>query len=69
MTAKDIARAHEIDVRVQDQYGMNYRHYWVHEHEGKVFRLVDAPDQATASRVHREARGPEPHSLERSSWA
>jgi hypothetical protein len=61
--ADDVAKAHEADVRVQDKYGVNYRQYWVNETEGKVFCLVDAPDKATAARVHREAHGLEAHTL------
>jgi hypothetical protein len=55
--AADVVGAHEADVRVQGQYGVNYRHYWVDETEGKVFCLVDAPDRETANRVHEEAHG------------
>ena len=29
----------------QGQYGVNYKHYWVDEKEGKVFCLVDAPER------------------------
>ena len=31
--------------------------YWVDEKDGKVFCLVEAPDAATAEKVHREAHG------------
>jgi hypothetical protein len=55
--ADDVAGAHEADLRVQRQYGVDYRHYWVDESAGKVFCLVDAPDRETANRVHREAHG------------
>jgi hypothetical protein len=55
--AGDVAGAHEADLRVQDQYGVDYRHYWVDEAAGKVFCLVDAPDREAAIRVHREAHG------------
>ena len=55
--AEDVAGAHAADVRVQEQYGVDYRHYWVDEAAGKVFCLVDAPDRETAARVHREAHG------------
>ena len=41
--ASDVAGAHEADVRVQGQYGVNYKQYWVDEENGKVFCLVDAP--------------------------
>ena len=63
--AADVVGAHEADVRVQGQYGVNYKHYWVDEEKGKVFCLVDAPDPETAARVHREAHGLEAHTLDR----
>jgi hypothetical protein len=59
----DAAGAHEADLRVQGGYGVDYRHYWVDEENGKVFCLVDAPDRETATRVHREAHGLEAHTL------
>ena len=55
--AADVVGAHEADLKVQDKYGVNYKHYWVDEAAGKVFCLVDAPDAETASKVHREAHG------------
>ena len=61
--ADDVVGAHAADVRVQGQYGVDYRHYWVDEENGKVFCLVDAPDRETATRVHREAHGLEAHTL------
>jgi len=61
--AEDVAGAHAADVRVQGQYGVDYRHYWVDEGAGKVFCLVDAPDRDTAIRVHREAHGLEAQEL------
>jgi hypothetical protein len=63
VTADAVAEAHEADVRVQGAYGVNYKHYWVNEGEGKVFCLVDAPDKETAARVHREAHGLEAHTM------
>ena len=55
--AADVVGAHEADVKVQGQYGVNYRHYWVDEAAGKVFCLVEAPDKESANRVHKEAHG------------
>jgi hypothetical protein len=63
VTAAAVAGAHEADLKVQGQYGVNYKHYWVDEKGGKVFCLVDAPDKETAARVHREAHGLEAHTL------
>jgi uncharacterized protein DUF4242 len=57
VSAKDVADAHMKDVETQDQYGVDYKRYWVDEKQGKIFCLVDAPDADTAHRVHREAHG------------
>jgi hypothetical protein len=62
--AEDVAKAHEADVRVQGQYGVDYQHYWVDEAGGQVWCLVEAPDKETATRVHREAHGLEAHKLD-----
>ncbi|AIY18985.1 Adenylate cyclase [Pimelobacter simplex] len=56
-TAADVAGAHAEDLRVQGQYGVHYRSYWVDETDGKIFCLVEAPDAETAARVHRESHG------------
>jgi len=56
-TAKEVAEAHIKDVQTQDRYGVRYLRYWVDEHRGKVFCLVDAPDAEAAATVHREAHG------------
>jgi hypothetical protein len=61
--ADAVAEAHAADVRVQGKYGVDYKHYWVNETEGKVFCLVDAPNTETAARVYREAHGLEAHTL------
>src|SRR5262245_3958504 len=61
--AADVVGAHAADVRVQGDFGVNYRHYWVDEGAGKVFCLVDAPDRDTATRVHQEAHGLVAHTL------
>ena len=57
VAAGDVAKAHEADLKTQDQYGVNYLRYWVDEGEGKIFCLVDAPDPDTAAtRAPRGAR-------------
>jgi len=61
--AADVVGAHAADVAIQDNYNVNYKHYWVDEENGKVFCLVDAPDRETATQVHREAHGLEAHTL------
>ena len=61
--AGDVVGAHEADLRTQAAYGVDYKHYWVDEADGKVFCLVDAPDPETAARVHREAHGLEAQTI------
>ncbi|MDM7855274.1 DUF4242 domain-containing protein [Cellulomonas alba] len=56
-TIDDVRAAHARDLEVQGDYGVLYHRYWVDESAGKVFCLVEAPDPATAERVHREAHG------------
>jgi Protein of unknown function (DUF4242) len=57
VSAADVAKAHQADLATQEQYGVQYRRYWVDEKQGRVFCLVDAPDADAAVRVHREAHG------------
>jgi hypothetical protein len=56
-TAADVAGAHAADLEVQQQYGVEYLHYWVDAEAGKVFCLVSAPTADAAHAVHREAHG------------
>ncbi len=57
VTADAVAAAHQKDLEVQEQYGVKYRKYWLDERAGQIFCLVEAPSQAAAARVHREAHG------------
>lgn len=57
LTAEAVAGAHQKDLEVQGQYGVNYMRYWFNEATGKVYCLVDAPSAEAADRVHREAHG------------
>jgi class 3 adenylate cyclase len=56
-THEDIAELHRRDLDVQDKYGVKYMTYWFDAERGTGFCLVDAPDAATAERVHCEAHG------------
>jgi hypothetical protein len=56
-TAKDVAAAHEADLKTQGKFNVRYINYWVDDQAGKVFCLVEAPDAEAANAVHREAHG------------
>src|SRR5918998_3670219 len=57
LTAADIADAHRKDLEIQERYGVRFLTYWFDEARGTTFCLIDAPDIATAMRVHDEAHG------------
>ena len=57
VTAEAVAGAHQKDLEVQGQHGVDYKSYWVDEQQGKIFCLVDAPSADAAATVHREAHG------------
>ena len=48
--------ANEADLRIQGQYGVNYKQYWVDEAAGKIFCLVDASLGARAQAGARRPR-------------
>jgi class 3 adenylate cyclase len=54
---EDLARAHQMDLSIQDKYGVNFLTYWFDQRCCRVFCLVDAPDAATALKVHEESHG------------
>lgn len=57
VSADDVAKAHAADLQTEGGYEVRYLRYWVNEHHGKVFCLVEAPSAEAASTVHREAHG------------
>jgi class 3 adenylate cyclase len=56
-SAEDIAELHTKDLQVQGKYGVKFLTYWYDAERRTTFCLVDAPDKATADRVHAEAHG------------
>jgi class 3 adenylate cyclase len=62
-TAENVADAHRKDLALQDKYGVKYMTYWYDSERCTGFCLVDAPDAATAERVHREAHGEIPSDI------
>jgi len=56
-SAADIASAHELDLEVQDRYGVRYITYWFDDSAGTVFCLAEGRDRAAIEAVHRDAHG------------
>lgn len=57
LTLADVVGAHEKDLEIQADHGVNYLRYWVDESAGKIFCLVDAPNAEAAHAVHRDSHG------------
>ncbi len=57
VSADEVAKAHEADLRTQGKHGVDYKNYWVDEEQGLIFCLVEAPNPESANTVHREAHG------------
>lgn len=56
-SAEETAKLHLKDLLVQEKYGVKFLTYWYDAERHTTFCLVDAPDKATADRVHAEAHG------------
>ena len=56
-TAEDVAKAHIADMKIQDQFDVNYKKYWFNQERGKLFCLVEAPSEEAARCVHEQAHG------------
>jgi hypothetical protein len=57
VSAEAVAGAHRADLATQGAHGVDYLRYWVDEQAGKIFCLVEAPNEEAATTVHREAHG------------
>ncbi len=57
LPAEAVTDARPRGLETQGTCGDEYRQYWFDEGSGKVFCLVEAPDMASAERVHRDAHG------------
>ena len=57
LTVEAVAKAHEMDLKVQEKYGVKYLNYWFNEEDGTIFCLSEAPSKEAAEAVHLEAHG------------
>jgi len=56
-SAQDLAKAHQMDLEIQDRYGVKFMTYWFDDDRKTGFCLIDAPDADTAKLVHAESHG------------
>ncbi|WP_289053947.1 DUF4242 domain-containing protein [Carboxylicivirga marina] len=63
VTAKDVAEAHQKDLKIQDDYGCRAITYWFDEERQTAFCLIEAPDKGAVKAMHEHAHGLVPHQI------
>lgn len=61
--AKHAAEAHKKDLGIQNQFGCRNMTYWIDEDRGRVFCLIDAPNEAAVREMHNHSHGLVPHEI------
>lgn len=63
VTEDDIKAAHQRDLEIQEDYGVQFLTFWFDSPDGQAFCLVDAPSEETAIAVHKASHGLVPHDI------
>src|SRR5690349_3042217 len=63
VTARELAEAHMLDVKIQDHFLCKAMTYWFDADKGRVFCLIEAPDKASVSEMHAKSHGLIPHEI------
>ncbi|MDH3306090.1 MAG: DUF4242 domain-containing protein [Acidimicrobiia bacterium] len=63
VTEQDIKAAHQQDLAIQDEYGVQFLTFWFNSPDGQAFCLVDAPTKEAAIAVHKGSHGLVPHNM------
>ncbi|TFB12388.1 DUF4242 domain-containing protein [Candidatus Marinimicrobia bacterium MT.SAG.3] len=63
VTAKDVAEAHQADLRIQSKHACNCFTYWFDEGRGTVFCLIEAPTASAVRDLHLESHGLNPSQI------
>jgi class 3 adenylate cyclase len=63
VTEEDIKHAHEQDLAIQGNYGVQFLTFWFNSPDGQAFCLVDAPSKDAAIAVHKASHGLVPHDM------
>jgi len=57
MTPEYLTELHQLDLAIQEKYGVRFLKYWYDPVTGKAFCLSDAPNRESVLAVHQEAHG------------
>ena len=63
VTAEAVAKVHQEDLKIQDQYGCRGLTYWFDEKRGTAFCLIEAPEESAVKTMHNQAHGMIPNQI------
>ena len=63
VNAEHVARMHQNDLEIQDQFGCKGLTYWFDEKRQTAFCLIEAPDESAIREMHDHAHGKVPHRI------
>ena len=63
VTAEEVARLHQEDLKVEDDFGCKGLTYWFDEQRKTAFCLVNAPNRQALVDMHNHAHGAVPNSI------
>ncbi len=58
VTPEALASAHQADLDIQDEEGVNFKQAWADPKTGHVFCLSEAPSEDAVRRIHERAGHP-----------
>ncbi len=62
-TAKSLAEAHQLDLKVQNKFSCKAVTYWYDEGKQIAFCLIEAPDKKAVEEMHRNSHGLVPNQI------
>ncbi|HYG72879.1 MAG TPA: SCO4226 family nickel-binding protein [Actinomycetota bacterium] len=58
VTPDQLREAHDADLAIQDEEGVNFKHAWADPETGMVFCLSEGPNRDAIQRIHERAGHP-----------
>ncbi len=58
ITSEQLAEAHQADLDIQGEEGVNFKHAWADPASGRVFCLSEAPNAEAVKKIHERAGHP-----------
>ncbi len=58
ISSEGLMEAHQADLDIQDEEGVNFKHAWADPTTGMVFCLSEAPSADAVQRIHERAGHP-----------